>query len=452
MSELSKANAYIAKAKNSVNLSYGLKYHLMPPVGWMNDPNGLIYFNGKYHLYYQFNPYDTHTGKMCWGHAVSEDLISFADLGVALMHDGGYDNAFSGGAIEEDGNITAYYTLYVEKGEEKSEEVYKAVSSDGAEFKNGKKVFDNRTLPDNLSRTDFRDPCPVKIGDTYYVFVGGKDVALNKGVIIVLGGKSTDNLEYKFYLGPYFELGDMGECPSYFNVDGKDVIIVSGCHVKDRDNDFKNTHSSVFIVGALNFEKGEMKVDFIKEIDKGDAFYAPQFIRGIDEPIMIAWFETWDKPYPTKDLKHGWVGAFTIPRKLTYKDGDIFQTPVEQLNSYLYEPILGEAPKSCDISFEFIGEGSLTVEGDNGSVSVVNDGKIYLDTLRTNNSFGSIWHTNGNYSRCKVRLLLDVSGIEVFVDGGRETISSRIYIDGGYRIKTAGGVESLKIKGIGVKQ
>ncbi len=452
MDELLKANSYIAKAKNSVNGQYRLKYHLMPPVGWMNDPNGLIYFGGKYHLYYQFNPYDTHTGKMCWGHAVSKDLISFTDCGVALMHEDEKDRAFSGGAIETESGITAFYTLHTEEDEEKTEEVYSGTSADGNEFKNLKKVFDNEDLPQNISRTDFRDPCPVKIGDTYYVFVGGKDVAHNRGVIVVLGGKTPEKLGYKFYVGPFYELGDMGECPSYFKVNGKDVLVVSGCHVHDRGNDFKNTNSSVFIVGDLNFEKGEMKVDFIKEIDKGDAFYAPQFIRGIKEPVIIGWFEMWDKPYPTKDMGHGWVGAFTIPRKLEYVNGDIFQIPVESLNAYYYEPASGEVPKCADISFEFSGEGTVTVEGDNGDVILGNDGGVYLDTRRANNSFGSIRRTDGNYGSCNVRFLLDVSGIEIFVDGGREVISSRIYIDGDYRIRTSGGVSGLKIKGIGGKR
>lgn len=452
MNELEKANAYISRAKNSVNSKCRLKYHLMPPVGWMNDPNGLIYFNGKYHLYYQYNPYDTHTGKMCWGHAVSDDLISYTGCGVALMLEGEDERAFSGGAIEAYGGITAYYTLHIEDGDKKTEEVYKAHSFDGNEFENHVKVFDNDTLPKNISRTDFRDPCPVKIGDTYYVFVGGKDVTSNRGVIIVLGGKTTGKLEYKFYIGPYYELGDMGECPSYFKVDGKDVIIASGCHVHDRGNDFKNTNTSVFIVGDLDFEKGAMKVDFIKEIDKGDTFYAPQFIRGIDKPIMIGWFEMWDKPYPTKDMGHGWVGAFTIPRELELKDGDIFQNPVQSLNEYHYEPSAGEVPDCADISFEFFGEGLVTIAGENCRVMIGNDGGVYIDTRFTNNSFGSIRRTNLSYSRCKVRLLLDVSGIEVFVDGGREAISSRIYLEGEYRIHTSGGVSGLKIKGIGGKQ
>lgn len=452
MSELKKANAFIARVKNSVNAKYRLKYHMMPPVGWMNDPNGLIYYKGKYHLYYQFNPYDTHTGKMCWGHLASEDLISYTDCGVALMHEGENERVFSGGAIQTEEGIAAYYTLHIENGEDKTEEVYAGISSDGNEFRNIKKVFDNENLPENLSRTDFRDPCPVKIGDEYYVFIGGKDVARNSGVIIVLGGKSPDKLDYKFYLGPYYELGDMGECPSYFKINGKDVLVASGCHVHDRSNDFKNVNSSVFIVGNLDFEKGAMDIDFIKEIDKGDTFYAPQFIRGIDEPIMIGWFEMWDKPYPTKDMGHGWVGAFTVPRKLEVKGGDIFQTPVESLNAYLYDPAEGEVPKCADISFEFFGEGSLKIEGSNGKLIIGNNGNIFLDTRFTNNSYGSIRRTNLSYGSCGVRVLLDVSGAEVFVDGGREVISSRIYIDGDYRVHASGGVSNLKIRGIGGKR
>ena len=452
MSELCNANAFIARAKKSVNGKYRLKYHIMPPIGWMNDPNGLIYFENKYHLYYQFNPYDTDTGKMCWGHVVSDDLISYTDCGVALMHEAENEKAFSGGAIQTDGGITAYYTLHTEEGESKIEEVYMSTSADGKEFTDSVKVFNNAELPKNLSVIDFRDPCPVKIGDTYYVFVGGKDIAANRGVIVVLGGKSPEKLDYKFYIGPYYELGDMGECPSYFQIDGKDVFVVSGCHVHSRNNDFKNINSSVFIVGKLDFERGAMDIDFIKEIDKGDAFYAPQFVRGTKKPVMIGWFEMWNKPYPTKDMGHGWVGAFTIPRELTYRDGDIYQSPVYQLNDYLYEAEKGQIPACSVIDFSFFGEGSVTIAGDNGRVVIGNDGGVYLDTRMTNNSFGSIRRTNLNYSKCEVKILLDISGIEVFVDGGREVISSRIYIDGDYRIQTFGGVSCLKVKGVGGKQ
>ena len=446
------ANKYIEKSRNTVKNEYRLKYHMMPPIGWLNDPNGLIYFKGRYHLYYQFNPYASCPGKMCWGHFVSDDLISYVDDGVALKPDIEGASAYSGGSIEYEGKINAFYTLHIENGKEKSEEVYKAVSSVGFCFEQGVKVFDNEYLPANISRTDFRDPCPVKVGDTYYVFVGGKDEVLNKGVIIVLCGKTPDRLYYAFTIGPFYELGEMGECPSYFKVGDKDVIIVSGCSVPEKGNDFKNINSSVFIVGHLDFENGKMEVDCIREIDKGDAFYAPQFIRGIDKPVMIGWLEMWERKYPTHEKNHGWVGAFSIPREITVKDGEIFQTPVRQLSAYESEVPEGVVPKCADITFKFDGNGTLKIKGDNGEVVIGKDSAVYLDTNATNNMFGCVRRTNAEYESCEVRILLDVSSIEVFVDGGREVISSRIYIDGEYSLEVNGKISQILIKEIGKKQ
>ncbi len=447
--KIQSANNYIEKSRRTVNNEYRLKYHMMPPIGWLNDPNGLIYFNGKYHLYYQFNPYASEPGKMFWGHFVSDDLIDYFDDGVALKPDLEDASAYSGGAIEIDGKIHAFYTLHRKNADGKTEEVYKATSSLGFCFDQGVKVFDNEELPQNVCRTDFRDPCPVKVGDTYYVFVGGKDRFLNKGLIIVLRGNDPSHLQYAFTLGPYYELGDMGECPSYFKVGGKDVIIVSGCNVPVRGNDFKNINSSVFIVGDLDFERGVMKVDYIREIDKGDSFYAPQFIRGTDTPIMIGWLEMWERKYPTHEKNHGWVGAFTIPRELTLKDGEIFQNPVKSLNNYLSPVPEGVVPKCADITCEFRGEGYVKIKGGDGEVTVGNGEGIYLNTNLTNNMFGCVRRTNNTYKNCKVRILLDVSGIEVFVDGGREVISSRIYIDGDYSLETSGKVGKIQIKEIG---
>lgn len=449
---IQSANNYIQKSRRTVNNEYRLKYHMMPPIGWLNDPNGLIYFNGKYHLYYQFNPYASTPGKMCWGHFVSDDLIDYFDDGVALKPDSEDASAYSGGAIEYNGKIHAFYTLHTEGQNGKTEEVYKAVSDMGYSFNTGKKVFDNGGLPQNISRTDFRDPCPVKVGKFYYLFVGGRDLTSNSGVIVVLRGSTLEKFEYAFTLGPYYELGDMGECPSYFKIDGKDVIIVSGCNVPARGNDFKNINSSVFIVGDLNFQTGSMKVDFIREIDKGDSFYAPQFIRGTDTPIMIGWLEMWERKYPTHEKNHGWVGAFTIPRKLAIKDGEIYQTPVKTLLGHLVEAEEGKVPKCSQITFVLGEGGSVKIAGDDGELVVGNNGNVYLDTTLTNNLFGCVRNTNGKYKSSNVTILLDVSSIEVFVDGGREVISSRIYIDGNYKLQTVGDVTSIQIKEIGKRQ
>lgn len=450
MNGLKNANEYILKFKDGVNGKYKLKYHMSPPVGWMNDPNGLICFGGKYHLFYQYYPYDSINGVMHWGHYVSEDLISYEDAGVALAPEENGENIFSGGAVEANGCLNALYTRHFEHYGVKTEEVYLATSRDGYEFENRGCVFDNETLPEDICRTDFRDPCPVKIGNEYYVFVGGKNTRLNQGVIIVLGGR-LDKLEYKFTIGPFYELGDMGECPSYCRVGGKDVLAASGCHVKERGNDFKNINSSVFIVGDIDFKKGAMRVDFIREIDKGDTFYAPQFINGINRPVMIGWLEMWNKRYPTHEWGHGWVGAFSLPRVISYLDGDIYQTPVEEIENYRRPFKDGGLPVSADVLIEFGGKGSVTVRADNGKFVIGCDNGVYLDTTETNNMNGCVRRTNGGYGACSVRVILDVSGIEVFVEGGKEVISSRIYLDGKYSVETDGAASVKSIYKLGKK-
>ena len=81
--------------------------------------------------------------------------------------------------------------------------------------------------------------------------------------------------------------GEMAECPCYAQVDGKDVIVVSGCGVKEKDGRYKNGNISVFAVGDIDFENKRMNIDFVKEMDCGDCFYAPQFVNDAPRPTVI---------------------------------------------------------------------------------------------------------------------------------------------------------------------
>lgn len=436
--------------KLKVNDKYKMVYHMTPSVGWMNDPNGLIYYGGKYHLFYQSNPYASTFGVMHWGHFVSEDLISYRDAGIALAPDKEGENIFSGGAIEYDGGLALVYTMHFEKDGVKYEDIHCALSDDGMSFKKAGCIFDNETLPENISRTDFRDPCPAKIDGEYVVFVGGKDKIKNQGLIVVLGGEDLFHLKYRFTIGPFYELGDMGECPSYHKVDGKDVIVVSGCNVPQRGNDFKNINSSVAIVGRLDMANEKLEVESIAEIDKGDSFYAPQFINGTDTPTIVGWLDMWGKRYPTHEWGHGWIGAFTIPRELSVSDGRIVQSPSRSLEKYLCD---SDVPSASMLFKAEIGRGgAIELYGDNGSVVIGNEGGIYLDTMRANNLNGCVRSTNFEYGRCEVLVLVDVSGIELFVDGGREVISGRMFMDGQYKLSCRGDAEIINIKTIRVKK
>ena len=99
---------------------YRLYFHLMPPAGWLNDPNGLCQYQGNYHVFFQYAPESSLGGRKFWGHYVSPDLIRWKFLGTALCPDTKWDRdgVYSGSAFTEDGFLELFYTGNVkEKGD-----------------------------------------------------------------------------------------------------------------------------------------------------------------------------------------------------------------------------------------------------------------------------------------------------------------------------------------------
>jgi len=97
---IDRGNQYIKENADKVNQEYRLTYHLMPPTGWMNDPNGFSYYKDEYHLFYQHYPYEAKWNDIYWGHAVTEDFVAWRDVDIALAPDKDYDakGCFSGTA------------------------------------------------------------------------------------------------------------------------------------------------------------------------------------------------------------------------------------------------------------------------------------------------------------------------------------------------------------------
>ena len=137
---LSKANEALSQQKDLINPRWYPRYHLAPPAGWMNDPNGLSWFDGYYHAFYQHYPWQPVWGPMHWGHARSRDMVNWEHLPIALAPEGpeDKDGCFSGSAVVEGNKLALIYTGHKFDGEAKEENLYQvqclATSTDGIHF------------------------------------------------------------------------------------------------------------------------------------------------------------------------------------------------------------------------------------------------------------------------------------------------------------------------------
>ena len=181
--ELEKAHKYEKEEKNRIPAEEKPVFHVTPPIGWMNDPNGFSYYEGKIHLFYQYHPYTRDWGPMHWGHNVSEDMVFWDQVPAAIAPDEEYDKqgCFSGSAIEKDGKHVLIYTgvsrQKLEDGTVEERQNQCIAYGDGTEYEKYAKnpVITGEMLPEGCNRIDFRDPKVWKTDDTYYMIIGNKN-------------------------------------------------------------------------------------------------------------------------------------------------------------------------------------------------------------------------------------------------------------------------------------
>jgi len=337
---LNKANTFTKENESSVIQDFRNKYHLMAPIGWINDPNGFVFYEGEYHLFYQHYPYDSVWGPMHWGHAKSKDLVSWEHLPIALAPSEDYDKdgCFSGSAIEVDGKLYLYYTGHVVNDGAVRQVQCVAVSEDGIHFEKHPQnpIVDERHIEGIAPIADFRDPKVFKKDDMYYMVVATK-TADNRGQILMFN--SANLIDWDFFsilLEGDEHQGVMWECPDLFELDGKDVLIMSPIGIQPRGHEFKNVSSTVAFIGQMDWETGKFKVEADHEIDGGLDFYAPQTCEGPKgERMMSAWMQMWGRNMPSNELKHGWAGSMTLPRELHIQSNRLIQKPPHGIYDYI---------------------------------------------------------------------------------------------------------------------
>jgi len=339
--KLEKARKYEKEESVKIDKSERPVYHMYTPVGWMNDPNGFSVFDGTCHLFFQYHPYSTQWGPMHWGHYTTKDFIQWKIQPCAMAPDMEYDKdgCFSGTALEWRGQHVLMYTSVKEtlcpNGEKITRQTQSIAIGDGVNYLkySGNPVIKADLLPKGNSQVDFRDPKIWKDENGFWAVIGTKDYE-GCGQLALFHSENLTQWEFvKILDESKDEYGKMWECPDFFQLEGRQVLIVSPQFMRADGKEFHNGNNSIYFIGDYDKETMEWKRDKPFLIDYGLDFYAPETIEYTDgRRIMIGWLQNWDN-YLLPD-GYCWSGMMTIPRELSIQNGRLIQNPVRELEKY----------------------------------------------------------------------------------------------------------------------
>lgn len=466
--KLRAAREYEIEKEKMISEEDRPSFHLSARVGWMNDPNGFSYYDGKYHMFYQYHPYDSHWGPMHWGHAVSEDLIHWEYLPVALAPDEWYDNEgiFSGGATTlDDGSHLLMYTGVTKELQKNGE--YKVFQRQCIAVGNGKEyqkykdnpVITEDILPEGMDISDFRDPHLFKVKDGYRVMLAANKPG-HGGVMLVYRSKDGFKWEFdKVFAENEYRLGLMWECPDFFESNGEYVLLGSAQDMLPKGMEYSNGMGTFYMTGSFDTETETFTEHSNHAVDYGMDFYAPQTLVTKDgRRVMMAWMQNWDTcNMRTKSIP--WFGQMTFPREIWMEDGTLMQRPIREIEQY----------RTNKVSYEdvYVKNEEIMLEGIEGRVidleveiSAVDKSKIFQkfavhfaendqfytavsfrpheSTLRINRKHSgsrrAIIHqrrtyVSHDYGKLKLRILLDKYSAEIFINDGERTMTATFYTD-----------------------
>lgn len=427
------------------------QFHLQPPVGWLNDPNGLCVYGGQYHAFFQYGPFDVTGGVKHWGHAVSKDLLHWEPLPVMLYPDEPFDchGVYSGSALIEGTEMYLYYTGnvkhpgdfdYIKQG--RGHNVCLAVSHDGKTVASKQCLLYNKDYPAGLT-CHVRDPKVFAYEGKYYMVLGARALE-DKGEVLVL--ESTDKLHWNHIntLTTPEPFGYMWECPDLFCLDGQWYLAVSPQGIQCQ-NIYGCGYFAVYGDWRAHCTLGEFH-----EADFGFDYYAPQsFVDETGRRIQIGWMGMPDADYgnaPT--VAHGWQHCFTVPRLLTKgENGTLLQTPVPELDARRSAAALTlrngeEASLSpCfDLTAAPAGDFALTVARGVELVYTEQDSTCVLRFTDPAQASGRTQRRTKLSAPCRsVRVVGDRSSLEIFLNDGAAVFSTRYY--------PAAGDVAVKISG-----
>lgn len=457
--QLQKAREYQDQALKTMKMAKKPSFHVAAPVGWINDPNGFSLYQGEVHLFYQYHPYEYLWGPMHWGHVKTSDFIRWEQLPVALAPDQAYDHfgCFSGSAFEwKDKHVLAYTGVDKKIDEDGNEIVLQTqclAVGDGYDYEkmDVNPVITPETLPKGSSFSDFRDPKAWVEGDSIYLVVGSR-AEDTSGQIALYRSKNLYDWEYVTIVDQCNnQYGKMWECPDFFELDGKQVLLVSPQEMKGGGLDIHNGNATLCIVGSYDTKKHDFLRETVSSIDNGLDFYAPQTMLTKDHRrIMIGWMESWDNHLYTKEF--GWSGMMSIPRELHIVNGKMIQNPIREIEKYYRDSVChsigrfegslelsGVKGRSSDMTAEVIGgeysEFSIHVAcGKEEYTRLTYDRRKHIFEIDRENSgftkdvIGLRRSKVSDYQgKIKIRAILDLYSVEVFINDGEQALSMLVF-------------------------
>jgi fructan beta-fructosidase len=439
---------------------YRPQFHFSSEKNWINDPNGLVYHNGQYHMFYQHNPFGNIWGHMSWGHATSKDLVHWKNLPVAIPEENGI-MIFSGTCVSDKNNtsgfgkngktpMVAIYTGHIEGVNQSQHLAYSL--DDGLTWKK----YDKNPILD-LNKKDFRDPkvfwyAPKK----YWV------MALMLSAEFKMQLYSSKNLiDWKLLseFGPAGDTTGVWECPDLTQVP------VEGQPGK------KKWLLQMSMNGTMQYFVGEFDgVGFTNE-NPADKIYRPDYgpdyyaaicygqLPNNHKSVSIGWINNWN--YANDIPTTPWKGAMSIPRTLSAKkignEWVLIQKPVEKIKSLRQLAYSGknriiekyislpESTQQCEIDVEIKpNAGSVTgvriANGNDHFLEIGYDTEkkvLYIDRSKTRNqSFNKNFEKQSRYEipytltgNLRLQIFFDNSIAEVFVNGGERVFTTQLFPD-----------------------
>jgi len=455
-----------AQNKPAYKEPYRPQFHFTPHHNWMNDPNGLVYYNGEYHLFYQYNPMGNTWGHMSWGHAVSRNLVNWQHLPLAIAEDE-KNMIFSGSCVVDKNNTSGFAET---PGQVPMVAIYTAHKPDGSlqtqhlafSVDNGRtwKKYEGNPILD-LNKRDFRDP---------KVFW---HTTTKKWVMVVMlphehmakfyGSPDLKNWSHLSDFGPAGDVRGVWECPDLLQVP------IVGQPGKSKWVLLTSQQSSMqYFVGEFDGTqfRNENPADTILRPDYGPDFYAGITYNNLPaghDPVLIAWAS--NPGYAQATPTSPWRSAMSIPRSMRLKKtGNTFtllQQPVKQLQA-LRGPVTELKNKLVTNEPVFIAKGHvieldaelLPAQNANCGVRVATGGgqsviigydaaseQLYIDRSNSGNTsfdnqFAATKYTSARVplqeGKLRLHIFFDKSIVEVFANDGATVITAQVFPTNGH--------------------